>query len=94
MRGLAKPLGLIVALAVAAVVAALLLGRSASVGLYVGGAILLVVAALSRGTMVIGAYGEYSGPESIRQSNAIRGAYLLVGLVMIGLGVLVETLGQ
>lgn len=94
MKHFLRPFLVIGALGAAAVGIALALGRSASTGLYVGGAILLAVAAVSRGTMITGAYGEYANLDSILRSNALRAAYLFFGLVMIGLGVLAETLAD
>jgi hypothetical protein len=87
-----RPVLIAAALAGAAVGIALAVGRSAATGLYVVGAVLLLIAFLSRGEMVIGAYGEHLTTESIRRSNSVRAAYLFFGIVLIALGVLVETL--
>ena len=91
-RYLVRPLVIIGALAAAAVAIALATGRSASVGLYVAGALLCLVALSARGTNVIGVYGEYASTDGLRRSNATRAAYLFSGLSLIALGVLVEVL--
>ena len=72
------------------------LGQAANLGLYLGGAALVAVPLLSWGgqSMSSGGYEilEVStDPEYRRLHQSKRGVYLLVGVIVLLLGVLVET---
>jgi hypothetical protein len=94
MKRFLRPVLTAAALAAAAVGIATAVGRSPAVGLYVGGAILFFIAVASQGGMVVGAYGEGVTADAIRGRNATRAAYVFFGVVLIALGVLIETLGS
>ena len=82
-------LAIVLALGAAGVGLARLAGRDASAGLYVVGAV-LVLAALSRGAMVMGTYGEHASVDQIRENNASRAVFLFSGELLLALGVLAE----
>jgi hypothetical protein len=69
--------------------------RAIPLGLYFGGAVLTIVGGLDlsgRGAMYGYAYGASPEDLQLRQSQAARGAYVVVGLLVIGLGVLLDCL--
>jgi hypothetical protein len=92
VKVLARNLAIVLAVGGAAAVIGHWVGRSASVGLYVAAA-LLVLAALSRGALAVGAYGEHATAERIRENNASRATLLFGGIMLLLAGVLVEWLG-
>jgi len=72
--------------------------RSVPVGLYIGGAALMVVSlggmgAFGSGNLYrMGYAAGASSDQTMRQLHASRGAYVLVGLLVIGLGVFFDWL--
>ena len=91
MRPFLVRIAVVAGIGAAAVAIALALGRSASAGLYIAGAI-LVLAAISRAGMVIGAYGEHAGVDQIKENNASRAVFLFAGILLLVLGAVVESL--
>ena len=103
--GITRFVGMVAGAAGVAVGIALIIGwwrdsdllRAATVGLYVGGAVLVFVPLLSAGGQRFDA-GEYeiyevdTDPETRRLRQSGAWAYVVVGVVLIGLGVLLETL--
>ena len=70
--------------------------RSVPLGLYLGGAALCILAVLGaaggRSSYGTGYIDNLPNDLNLRRVNALRGAYILVGLVLIGLGILVDWL--
>jgi hypothetical protein len=70
--------------------------RSVPLGLYLGGAALCILAAVGtaggRSTYGIGYIDQLPNDLNLRRLNALRGAYVLVGLLVIGLGILCDWL--
>ncbi|MBA3717320.1 MAG: hypothetical protein H0W87_03730 [Actinobacteria bacterium] len=70
--------------------------RSVPVGLYIGGAALMVVSLGGMGVFGSGniyrmGYDEAaSNDHTLRELHASRGAYVIVGLLLVGLGVLFD----
>jgi hypothetical protein len=105
-RGLLRFLAIVVVAVGVSVGAALLIGhwrgsdlsRAVTLGLYLGGACLIAVPLLSAGGRPLGSGGTYeymeipTDPSLRRAWQAQLVVYVAVGLVLIGLGVLVETL--
>ena len=91
MRPFLVRLAVVAGIGGAAVAIAIALGRSASAGLYIAGAI-LVLAAISRAGMVMGAYGEHASVEQIKENNQSRALFLFAGVLLCVLGAVVESL--
>jgi hypothetical protein len=69
--------------------------RSVPVGLYIGGAVLCILAvtgAGGRSTYGTGYVDNLPNDVNLSRVNALRGAYVLVGLLLIGLGILFDWL--
>lgn len=69
--------------------------RSVPVGLYIGGAALTLVAMGGFGGRTVYGTGDAEGLRNdlnMRRAQSIRGVYLLVGLLVIGLGILFDWL--
>ena len=103
--GIGRFVGMVAAAAGVAVGVALLVGwwrdadplRAATVGLYVGGAVLVFVPLLSAGGQRFegGGYEYYeldTDPELRRHRQSGAWAYVLIGLTLVGLAVVLETL--
>ena len=95
LRRLAIVLGVVVALSAAAGLGIGALRdtgtwQSLAIGFYLGGAVSVIAAMFSR--PVIGAYGEFGGVSEVRESFGSRWIYLAVGVFLIALGILSETL--
>lgn len=63
-----------------------------AIAYYVLGALAVLAALAGRGRLGAGAYGEYSSSESVSAANAGRAMNLVIGVVLLGLGVLVDLL--
>jgi hypothetical protein len=103
LLGLLRLAAAVLAVAAVSIGLALLIGhyrgsapsRSIPVGLYLGGAALIVIGGLGlsgRGAMYGYAYGASPEDLQLRRSQAARGAYIVVGLLVIGLGLLLDWL--
>jgi len=74
------------------------LWRAAALGLYLGGGLLVAVPVLfgARSPMTVAEVGYEKfdlGPEARKAWYAQSAAYLVIGLVLIGVGVLIEVAG-
>ena len=100
LRRLARPLaGGLAAVAVciaAGVLAAVVLdaavGRSVVVALYIGGAVGVVTALVGRSTLMTGVYGEFFSTDAVRESNRARALNLALGVLLLVIASLVDTL--
>jgi hypothetical protein len=105
LAGLARFAALVTVAAGISVGAAVLIGwgrdsdlwRSATLGLYLGGALLIVVPLLGAGGRSYGS-GDYvfydieTDPEARRAWRGTLWTYLAVGVTLVGLGIVLETL--
>ncbi len=100
LRRLARPLaGGLAAVAaciavgvLAAVVLDAAVDRSVVVALYIGGAVGVLTALVGRATLTTGVYGEFFSTDSVRESNRARALNLALGVLLLAIASLVDTL--
>lgn len=66
--------------------------RSVVVALYIGGVLGVLTALVGRSTLTTGAYGEFHSTDTVRESNRARAVNLALGILLLVIASLVDTL--